>query len=227
MSLRRLGSITAAMAAIAVLLLVLSPASAVLREAVTAPQGLADATGADTVVLAWAALLAWLAWAWGAVGLVLTAASALPGALGWLARLLLRAVLPASARRAAALALGVGLGVGLGAPVLAHAAPAAPAPVTAPDWPAAGVPAQPAGSGAAAPGAPDWVTPSAGDHVVVPGDCLWDIAAARLERDAGRPPSGAEVAVAAHAWWRANSAVIGSDPDLLRPGQVLSPPAPE
>jgi nucleoid-associated protein YgaU len=225
MSLRRLGSTTAAMAGIAVLLTVLSPGSAVLGEAVTAPQRLVDAAGPDTVVLGWAALLAWLAWGWGVVGLVLTAASALPGALGALARLLLRAVLPAGARRGAAFALGIGLS--LGAPVLAQAAPI---PAAAPDWPATAVPApnppaQPAVDGAAAPEAPDWVLRSAGDHVVVRGECLWDIAAARLLQDTGRPPTDAEVAVAAHAWWRTNAAAIGSDPDLLHPGQVLSPPA--
>jgi hypothetical protein len=27
-----------------------------------------------------------------------------------------------------------------------------------------------------------------------------------------------------HAWWVANAGVIGPDPDLLLPGQVLRPP---
>ena len=42
----------------------------------------------------------------------------------------------------------------------------------------------------------------------------------------GRPTDGREVAGAVHAWWSANAAVIGPDPDLLLPGQVLTPPAP-
>jgi hypothetical protein len=32
------------------------------------------------------------------------------------------------------------------------------------------------------------------------------------------------VAAAVQAWWRTNAAVIGPDPDLLLPGQVLQPP---
>jgi nucleoid-associated protein YgaU len=32
------------------------------------------------------------------------------------------------------------------------------------------------------------------------------------------------VAAAVDAWWHANAAVIGPDPDLLLPGQVLRPP---
>src|ERR671912_166903 len=48
----------------------------------------------------------------GALGLTLTALSALPGVAGALARALTRCVLPAGARRAAALALGVGLVTG-------------------------------------------------------------------------------------------------------------------
>jgi hypothetical protein len=61
--------------------------------------------------------------------------------------------------------------------------------------------------------------------VVVRGDCLWHIAAARLTERRASPPSDAEVAAEAHAWWAANTDVIGPDPDLLLPGQVLRPPA--
>jgi nucleoid-associated protein YgaU len=151
---------------------------------------------------------------------------------------LLRGVLPASARRSAALVLGVGLGVAgpllvttSGLPPLpaATAAPLAPA---VPDWPAA-----PSATPASA--VPDWPTTeppaqavpdwpagpgASGAHVVVRGDCLWHIAAERLLTRLGRPPTDGETATAVHAWWVTNADVIGPDPDLLLPGQVLRPP---
>lgn len=57
--------------------------------------------------------------------------------------------------------------------------------------------------------------------VVIRGDSLWSIAAAHL----GPGATDAEVAAAWPRWWAANRHVIGSDPDLLRPGQILRPPA--
>jgi nucleoid-associated protein YgaU len=62
-------------------------------------------------------------------------------------------------------------------------------------------------------------------HVVLRGDCLWDIAAGRLARGQAGAPTDGEIARAVSAWWSANAAVIGPDPDRLLPGQVLSPPA--
>ena len=60
------------------------------------------------------------------------------------------------------------------------------------------------------------------DEVVVRrGDSLWDIAARHLSPDA----SAADVAVEWPRWHHANRDVIGSDPDLLIPGQRLVPPA--
>ncbi|MEO7981021.1 MAG: hypothetical protein ABI807_09045 [Sporichthyaceae bacterium] len=60
------------------------------------------------------------------------------------------------------------------------------------------------------------------DEVVVRrGDSLWEIAARHLGADAGP----AEVAAEWPRWYAANRAVIGGDPDLLRPGQRLAPPA--
>jgi len=57
--------------------------------------------------------------------------------------------------------------------------------------------------------------------VVRAGDTLWDIAA----RDLGILATDAEVARHWPRWYAANRAVIGADPQLLLPGQVLSPPA--
>ncbi len=52
------------------------------------------------------------------------------------------------------------------------------------------------------------------------GDTLWALAARRLGPDA----TDAEIAAEWPRWYGANDAVIGSDPDLLLPGQRLSPP---
>lgn len=56
--------------------------------------------------------------------------------------------------------------------------------------------------------------------VVRRGDSLWSIAATHLGRDA----SEAEVALAWPKWFDANREVVGDDPHLLLPGQVLRPP---
>ena len=59
---------------------------------------------------------------------------------------------------------------------------------------------------------------------VRPGDSLWLIAAHRLGPDA----SDADVAADWPRWYAANRAVIGDDPSLIEPGQVLqAPPAAE
>jgi nucleoid-associated protein YgaU len=227
MSIRRLVATVAAMAGIGVALATLTPALATMAGAVTTAQRTVDTQGPDALIASAAGLLAWSVWAWGVLGLTLTAASALPGVLGDAARLALRVALPTGARRSAAVLLGIGLGltapVAVAAvPVLAPTASAAvqdlpdwPAPATAetppPDWPAA---------------APTAGIPRPGERVVVRGDCLWHIAADFLLAELGRLPSDGEVAAEVDAWWHANSDVIGPDPDLLFPGQVLRAPGP-
>ncbi|MGY1641324.1 hypothetical protein ACI782_09355 [Geodermatophilus sp. SYSU D00703] len=109
-------------------------------------------------------------------------------------------------------------------------APSTPTPTTpAPSAPASSTPAPPAPApgvpDSAADAAPDWPLPARGDHVVLRGECLWEIVAADLRASLTREPADAEIAASVHAWWQANAAVIGSDPDLLLPGQVLRPPA--
>ena len=234
MSIRRLVLSAAGMAAIAALLSVLTPALPAMTGALAHAQRTVDTDGADGLVLAAAGVAAWAIWLWGAVGLGLTALAAAPGLLGAASSVLVRLVLPAAARRSAAGLLGLSLGVAplLGTTLLPTAAsaagPAATATATAsaavPDWPAA----------ATTPAVPDWPTagPTAGGspsrpsaHVVLRGDCLWDIAAERLRQGRPSAPTDGEVARAVHAWWSANVPVIGPDPDLLQPGQVLSPPA--
>lgn len=57
--------------------------------------------------------------------------------------------------------------------------------------------------------------------VVRPGDSLWSIAAQELGADA----SAEAVAARWPQWYAANRDVIGPDPDLILPGQVLRTPA--
>ena len=82
MSVRRLVGTTLAMALIGVLLAALAPDPATIGSALTHAQRTADVDGPDALVLAGAGLLGWGVWAWGSLGLMLTAASALPGAAG-------------------------------------------------------------------------------------------------------------------------------------------------
>ncbi|SDD56570.1 Nucleoid-associated protein YgaU, contains BON and LysM domains [Sanguibacter gelidistatuariae] len=62
--------------------------------------------------------------------------------------------------------------------------------------------------------------PASGTIVVAEGDSLWHLAAVALPPDA----SNAQVASSWHTWYEVNAAVIGADPDLLHPGQVLQIP---
>jgi hypothetical protein len=211
---------SAAMAAVASALTALAPDPVAAADTLRTAQHVATTTGPDAVVLAAVGLAAWLAWGWGALGLALTAATALPGAAGAAARVAVRTLLPASLRSGAAVALGVGLVVAT--PAGAFAAPAASAAAVGPvpDWPFDMTRDEPS--------VPDWPEkpPPAAAHVVAPGECLWYIAADRL-RQAGDPrPSHADTAAATAAWWHANRTVIGPDPNLIHPGQVLRPPPP-
>ena len=236
MSVRRLATTTLVMALAGVLLSALTPSFAEMAASLATAQRTADTVGPDTLVLSAAGLLAWTVWAWGTVGLALTAATALPGMLGSGADLAVRVVLPAGARRAAALTLGLGLGVA--GPLLGTAVQLIVTPASAAVYPAAPVPDWPglAGTPPSAPAAPDWPTSSdtgapspvpdwpADSHVVLRGDCLWHIAADRLLQQLNRTPTDSEVAQDVRAWWTANADVIGPDPDLLLPGQILRPP---
>jgi len=108
--------------------------------------------------------------------------------------------------------------------------PAKPRPTTARPTPTAAAPSQsnpsggqagqdgPAGqAGLAARG-----TDGPPEHAVrvEPGDSLWLIAARRL----GPHPSEAQVAAAWPRWYAANQQVIGDDPSLIQPGELLHAP---
>ncbi|MFF3063257.1 hypothetical protein ACFVQ3_01755 [Oerskovia sp. NPDC057915] len=56
--------------------------------------------------------------------------------------------------------------------------------------------------------------------VVLRGDSLWSLA----ERTLGEGATDAQVAAEWQRWYAANAEVIGQDPDLIRPGQVLQAP---
>jgi nucleoid-associated protein YgaU len=65
------------------------------------------------------------------------------------------------------------------------------------------------------------VGPGAADtYVVRSGDSLWSIAAAHL----GEHAATAEVARAWPEWHRANRALLGPNPHLIHPGQLLHVP---
>jgi len=61
----------------------------------------------------------------------------------------------------------------------------------------------------------------AGHVTVRAGESLWSIAAREL---GGSGASDVDVALEWPRWYQANRAVIGDNPDLLLPGQVLRPP---
>ncbi|PZS16328.1 MAG: hypothetical protein DLM57_10635 [Pseudonocardiales bacterium] len=64
--------------------------------------------------------------------------------------------------------------------------------------------------------------PEPGGAVVVqPGDSLWRIAATQL----GPGATSAQIAAAWPRWYAANHIAIGTDPNLIRPGQLLQTPA--
>lgn len=70
---------------------------------------------------------------------------------------------------------------------------------------------------------PPWPAEGAAAVVVQRGDTLWGIAASRL----GPGATQAEIAELWPRWYAANRRVIGDDPDLLLPGQVLTAPGPD
>lgn len=68
------------------------------------------------------------------------------------------------------------------------------------------------------PATPD---PARAEVVVRRGDSLWAVAARHL----GAGATDAEIAAAWPRWYAANREVVGPDPDVLLPGQVLRAPA--
>ncbi|MDT4943338.1 MAG: hypothetical protein QOH14_71 [Pseudonocardiales bacterium] len=200
-----------------------------LLHRLAAPYAWVTEVGADAAATTLCGALLWCVAAWLAVGLLALAAARVPGAGGRLARAASRTLLPRAVYRLAAGATGLGV---LLAPVAAGAQPGgastpAPAPTAgatlpAPSWPASNTPASSARASADGPQT-DGTQPDAARVTVQAGDSLWRIAATRLGPDA----TSAEIADAWPHWYAANRAVIGADPALIRPGQVLSSPTEE
>jgi nucleoid-associated protein YgaU len=192
-------------------------------------------TGLDRVLEVLAAAGMWLVAAWLAIGLVAALAASLPGAPGRTAAAICRAVLPRAARKLVAGTAGLGV---LVAPAAALAVPPTessvavaaerhPAgnPLPPPIWPTSRHPSASHGGDHAArsgPHAGTALVPSRATVRVRPGDCLWLLAARRL----GPRASEAEVAAYWPRWYAANSRVIGADPGLVRPGELLRVPEP-
>lgn len=209
------------------------------------PATVDEVVGAGAVV-ALSVLLLWVATA-----LIVSTLATVPGAVGLAAARLAAAVSPPVLRRVVAVAVGVTLAGGAspafgGVPEpTGHAAPAAPTSNaglvstsegsagkgntvegnTGVGWAGVGW-AGLANTGESNP--PDLPTldrPAAPAVVpvvvtVAPGDSLWRIAARHLG------PGANETQIAAEwpRWFEANRAVIGGDPDLIHPGQRLTPP---
>jgi hypothetical protein len=61
-----------------------------------------------------------------------------------------------------------------------------------------------------------------GAVTVLAGDTLWDVAAHAMGTDA----SDVDIATQWPRWYEANRSIIGPNPDVLLPGQILQPPSP-
>lgn len=211
------------------------------RADVTAP----GPASADELLALAAATLALVIAAWLLVGTVLEVLAHVPGRIGRAAQVWAEHLTPALARRIAAFLLGVGVGVA-GGPSQAVASPrpsATAVSVTDPGLvptPSAPGPSAPDPGFSPAPVAPGFtptaprvrpqadpallggrVAPRADREVVVHrGDTLWSIAARHL----GPQASDAEIAWAWPRWFDLNRALIGDDPDVILPGQILRVP---
>jgi resuscitation-promoting factor RpfA len=223
------------------------PSWAALLQAAHAPHQWVASVGPDRVMLVLAAAVVSLAGLWLGVGLLALLSEALPGAAGRVADVLARRTLPAGLYRLCIGAVGVSILVG---PTTASATAVGverPPGVTEvgavvdpppPAWPTGGQvlpPAWPQGTNPAAtspatplpqirrvPPAPQASNgPRPHSEVTVrPGDSLWLIAVRRL--GAGATPS--QIDAVWREWYAANRALIGADPNVIHPGQVLVDP---
>ncbi|WP_375487753.1 LysM peptidoglycan-binding domain-containing protein [uncultured Jatrophihabitans sp.] len=206
--------------------------------------------GPDEALGQLCSVLLWLAALWIALGLLAGVGTRLPGAVGRVCLRCARLVLPRVAVRVILGSTGLGL---LAVPAAYAAGPTHPAaptrvPVTS-TWmhPSASswlgdVAAAPWRSAAPAPVSspagpvtpPTWPSSSAPTHENAPpqasgarahvrsGDSLWVLAARRL----GPNAAADDVAHYWHRIYAANRSVVGDDPSVIHPGQVLRLPTP-
>lgn len=183
------------------------------------------------------ALVTWLLVGWLLVATATTLLGRVPGVAGRVGDAVSRHVSPALVRRAigGSAALGIAVSPAL-APAAALAAGCSPARLppldraaTACAPPASPTPlpsatTQPGPTGTPTAPATTATAPTvAHTRTVVAGDTLWGLAAAELAA-AGRPTTPARIADRWPAWWQANRAVIGDDPDLIHVGTLLAVP---
>lgn len=90
-----------------------------------------------------------------------------------------------------------------------------------PGWQPAAPVVEPGMLAAPATRTPSGVEPQVEGVTVQAGDTLWDIAAHHL----GHGASDLDVALQWPRWYEANRALIGKNPDVLLPGQILQPPS--
>lgn len=224
-----------------------APAAVVVLSWLAPVSGLVAAVGhdaraggdPDAAVVPLVALAAWLLVGWLGLTTGTTLLARLPGGVGRAADAVSRRMTPALIRRAIGGSAALGIAV---SPALASAAATAggcgPGRLPSLDRaatacaPATSAAPRPSGSPHAdrAPGAaaaPRAAASPIGEQTrtVVAGDTLWGLAAAELAA-AKRPTTPARVAERWPAWWQANRAVIGNDPDLLHVGAVLTVPDP-
>ncbi|HEX3732815.1 MAG TPA: hypothetical protein VHU91_07845 [Mycobacteriales bacterium] len=187
----------------------------------------ADHRAASNFALAAGSLIVWSLIVWlGSSVLVLTATK-LPGRLGAAARAASQLVVPAALRRLLCGALSLSLAGGTLAGTAQAASLTHPVPRSAVVWQAATDLDWPTIVGqsdrrAQLPNADqtDQPRPAAPKGVVVrPGDCLWRITARSLHTD-----SPTAIAQEWPKWWERNRDVIGENPHLIRPGEILHPP---
>lgn len=101
------------------------------------------------------------------------------------------------------------------APTATTSAPVAPATTSA--APPAVTSSAPAQAAAPAPSPPAAATPTARAVTVQAGDTMWSLTASWLGPDA----TNAQIVAAWPTYYAQNRSVIGPDPSLLRPGEVL------
>ena len=184
--------------------------------------GLGVGSGPDRDVVAAAAWIAWL------IAGYLLLAAAVAGAWCLLRSGIAHRPLPATAP----ISVGVARWIGVTAAGLTAVTVSASLPVAT----AASPDPQPPSSVPSSLSSLDWTplvaarppadrvqpaTTGAEQLTVRPGDSLWAIAARELGAGAGPR----RIAVRWPLWWSGNRAVIGSNPDLIHPGQRLTAPA--
>jgi len=240
---RRLAALTLAGASLVAAAALGSLFLGTARDAWTAIAAAGPAGPADgmllMVALAGALLSLWLG-----LGMTLSALSALPGVLGQLCRRLARRIAPVAVRKGVAFVLGTTLTAAL-IPGTAVADDRYETPRSAV---VAAAPYEARAVSAVVVAAPDASFRFAGDQpqvtdladaappatwslgrreipadgvVVLRGDTLWSIAARHL----GPAATAGEITVEWHRWLATNRDVIGSDGDLILPGQRLRAPA--